>query len=245
MAGRLFVILPVYNEGRAIHDLLAVYDRLLAELGLAHCLLVIDDCSADDSPQWIARAQRDFPGLNITAHRHAANQGLAGALNTGLGLLEGFTDEDLLVTMDGDNTHNPMLLKEMLSKVEQGADIVIASRYCEQSRISGLDPLRVLLSHGASWLYRLRWGIPGVKDYTCLYRLYAGPVVRRFLDAGAAPHLAEKGFTCSSELLRKMARQAQVCVESPMILRYANKVGASNMRLMKTIAGTLKLLGRR
>ena len=147
MPGKLYIILPVYNEGQSIYHLLEAYSRLLPSLGLPHQILVIDDHSQDDSPAWIARAASEFSGLNLHTLRHPVNQGLHGVLNTGLGLLEGLGPDDLLLTMDGDNTHNPFLLKEMLPKIEQGADIVIASRYCEASRISGLTRARVILSY--------------------------------------------------------------------------------------------------
>ncbi|MBI4800510.1 MAG: glycosyltransferase family 2 protein [Desulfarculus sp.] len=245
MPPKLYVILPVYNEGQSIHGLLAVYARLLPGLSLGHQVLVIDDHSQDDSPYWIDRAAREFEALNLTCLRHPANQGLHGVLNTGLGLLAGvLRPQDLLVTMDGDNTHNPHLIKEMLAKVEQGADVVIASRYCEASRISGLSRARVVLSWGAGLLYRLRWRIPGVKDYTCLFRLYRGEAVLPLLREGGPVYLREQGFTCSSELLRRLAAPGLVCVEVPMILRYANKLGASNMKVLGTVMKTLRMLAR-
>jgi dolichol-phosphate mannosyltransferase len=245
-ASKLYIILPVYNEGRSIHDLLAAYARLLPGLDLAHQVLVIDDCSQDDSPYWIDRAVRDFPEVNLVCHRHDPNLGLHGVLNTGLGLLAGqLGQNDLLVTMDGDNTHNPFLIREMLAKIEQGADIVIASRYCEGSRISGLSRAREILSQVAGRLYRLRWGIPGVKDYTCLFRMYRGTMVLPLLSGPGPVYLRERGFTCSSELLRRLAAPEAVCVEVPMILRYANKVGASNMKVTRTVLKTLRMLWKK
>ena len=244
-ASKLYVILPVYNEGRSIYDLLAAYAGLLPVLSLGgHQIMVIDDHSQDDSPYWIDRAAREFSGLNLTCLRHEANQGLHGVLNTGLGLLGQLGEDDLLVTMDGDNTHNPFLIREMLAKIEQGADIVIASRYCEGSRISGLTPMRIILSYVAGLLYRLRWRIPGVKDYTCLFRMYRGGVVLPLLGGQGPAYLGEQGFTCSSELLRRLAAPGVVCVEAPMILRYANKVSASNMRVLRTVLKTLRMLAK-
>lgn len=240
---KLYILLPVYNEGQSIYDLLAAYARLLPELGLEHQVLVIDDGSQDDSPYWIDRAAREFSGLNLACHRHDPNQGLHGVLNTGLGLLaDQLGHDDLLVTMDGDNTHNPFLIKEMLAKVEQGADVVLASRYCPGSRISGLSLGRIILSYVAGWLYRLRWRIPGVRDYTCLFRMYRGSMVLPRLQKQGPAYLRERGFTCSAELLRLVAAPGVVCVEVPMILRYANKVGASNMRVLRTVLKTLRML---
>jgi dolichol-phosphate mannosyltransferase len=145
--------------------------------------------------------------------------------------------------MDGDNTHNPFLIKSMLEKIEQGADVVIASRYCEQSRVIGLSGFRGLLSYIAKFFYKLRWNIKGVSDYTCLYRSYTGAIVNKFLenrDCGAP--LSEVGFTCSPEILLHMSLYNPVIVEVPMILRYSDKVGASNMRILRTVWQTLIML---
>lgn len=91
--------------------------------------------------------------------------------------------------MDDDNTHNPWLIPDMLRKIRQGADIVVASRYCEGSRIHGLTRGRRVLSYVAGWLYRLRWRLPGVKDYTCLYRMYRGAVLLPLLRESGPSYL--------------------------------------------------------
>jgi len=242
---KIYVVVPVYNESKSIHDLLHGFNRMIPGINMDHEILVINDGSADDSEEWILRARENLGDARITYIKHEVNKGLHDVLNTGFGAVGSIEDHDILVTMDGDNTHNPFVIKSMLSKIDEGADIVIASRYCEQSRISGLSGLRVLLSGGAQVLYRLRWRIPGVKDYTCLFRAYRGSLVRKFLARYAEPHVEEKGFTCCSEILRKMAVFSPTIVEVPIILRYSNKMSASNMNVLRTIYLTLRMLARR
>jgi dolichol-phosphate mannosyltransferase len=139
-----------------------------------------------------------------------------------------------------------MLIRAMLDKMDEGADLVIASRYCEQSRITGLSLFRLCLSWGARYAYALRWNLAGVRDYTCNFRAYRGATMRAFLcKTGPAPYLLQQGFACAGELLRGTAAQAAITVEVPMILRYDNKFEESNMRVMKTIWNTLSMLVRR
>lgn len=64
---------------------MGTYTQVLPGLGLFHQLLVIDDCSQDDSPYWIDRAAREFAALNLECLRHEPNKGLHGVLNTSLG----------------------------------------------------------------------------------------------------------------------------------------------------------------
>ncbi|MBI4969618.1 MAG: glycosyltransferase [Rhodospirillales bacterium] len=243
---KVHAILPVYNESKSAYDLIAAYAKLAQRSPYAIRLLVINDTSRDDSESWILKAKADFPQLDLVYEAHPENRGLTGALNTGLGLLGPMSPDDVVVTMDGDNTHNPMLIPAMVSKIEEGADIVIASRYCEQSRTAGLALGRVLLSHGARFLYGLRWRLHGVRDYTCLFRAYRQSVIARMLGRyKPANCLTEQGFACAGELLCKAASESDVIVEVPLILRYDRKVGASNMNVLKTAFNTLKMLARR
>lgn len=236
------VILPVYNEGAGIYNLLEKYSALSYEFNFK--IFVVNDCSRDDSLAWIESARSNFNGLDITLINHPTNLGLQGALRSGFDALE-MSDIDILVTMDGDNTHNPYLLREMVQKIDEGADIVIASRYCEQSRITGLSKFRQVLSYGARILYSLIWRIDGAKDYTCLYRAYRGGVVNAAIARYKDRLVEEKGFTCSPEILRKLATKKSVVVEAPMILVYSDKVGVSNMRILRTVGLTLKALFNR
>lgn len=241
--GNLYIIVPVYNESRSIYDLLGIYTQVLPGLGLFHQLLVIYDCSQDDSPYWIDRAACGCAALNLECLRHKPNKGLHGVLNTSLGWLAGCLGENnLLVTMDGDNAHNPWLIPDIMRKVRQGADIIVASLYCEGSRIYGLTRGRRVLSYVAGWLYWLSWRLSGVKDYTFLYRMYRGAVLLPLLHESGPSYLRQLGFTCSSELLRRVAGPATACFEVPIILRYANKMGASNMRVLRTVLKTLRML---
>jgi dolichol-phosphate mannosyltransferase len=240
---KIFILLPVHNESKGIYFLLESYSKIAKHLPDAFIIYVINDASTDDSYEWIQRAILDFTNIKIIVFTHLKNLGLAGALNTAFDSLKNIQPNDLIVTMDGDNTHNPFLIKSIIEKIEQGADIVIASRYCEQSRIIGLSKFRKLLSFIARVFYQLRWNLHGVRDYTCLYRGYTGSIIIKFLERNKAGFpLREVGFTCSPEILLQMSNFDPVIVEVPMILRYSDKVGQSNMRILRTVKQTLRLL---
>lgn len=241
---RIHAILPVYNEGRSVYSLLARYARLASLYNVYVRAIVVDDCSQDDSPKWISKAIIDFTSITIVPISHQTNQGLGGAFNTGFTQLGDVDDDDVVVTMDGDDTHNPMLIKAMIDKIDEGADMVIASRYCEQSRISGLTLSRIVLSHLARILYSARWNIPGVRDYTCGFRAYRGDIAKEFVRLHGPVFLRENSFACAGELLHKMAALTKVIVEVPMILRYANKENPSNLKVLRTIRRTLGMLVR-
>ncbi len=241
----IYCILPVYNEGKSIYDLLQVYSEFFKDLSYDNHIIVINDCSKDDSENYILKGKEDFKNLNLEYIKHDVNKGLGGALTTGFSALKKLKDTDMIIGMDGDNTHNPYLVNQMIDKVNEGADIVIASRYLEQSRIYGLSKSRILLSLCARFIYSITWNIYGVKDYTCGFRCYKGSLVREFINKYQDNMIEEKGFAATGEILRKMNSFKPVIVEVPMILKYSNKLNDSNMQVLNTIYKTLGMLWKR
>jgi len=69
-------------------------------------------------------------------------KGLAGAITYGCGQ----TDADLLGVIDADLQHPPELLPTLISKVFDGCDIAIASRYVQAHSIDGWSPVRAAIS---------------------------------------------------------------------------------------------------
>jgi len=243
MTPRLYFILPVYNESKSIYDLLEEINTFSQETAYPVHVFPINDASVDDSKDWIEKARQTFKKIHITPLTHKTNKGLHDALNTGIHHIASLIQEtDYVVTMDGDNTHNPFLVTTMIQKHKEGADLVLSSRYCEQSVISGVSFFRLFLSFGARVLYRLFWHFKGVKDYTCLFRSHKGSLLKQFLTDQPPPYLTQQGFACTTEFLAKLMRHAPLTVEVPIILRYGKKVGASNVRIMKTILTSLKIL---
>ncbi len=246
MNRKIFVIIPVFNETKSIYELLSGFNSVFYNKSLPFSeIIVINDCSTDDSLQWIRSAKQEFKELNINIINHEHNKGLAHAFRTGFSsIADKIQKEDIIITLDGDNTHNPYLISDMLGKIRQGADIVIASRYLEQSRVHGLSKVREFLSKSAGFLYALSWNINGVRDYTCGFRAYSARVILLWMEHYKEKFIQENGFTVNAEILRKTSRFNPVFIEVPMILRYSNKYGASNMKVLKTIMQTLQAIWR-
>ena len=246
MTPHLYFILPVYNESKSIYDLLKDIEAFSQDLSYPIHTFPVNDASIDDSKHWIEKAQKEFKSIHITPLNHETNKGLNGALNTGLHHIKDLIqDNDYVITMDGDNTHNPFLVKTMIQKHKEGADLVLSSRYCEQSVISGVSFFRLFLSFGARVLYQLFWRFKGVKDYTCLFRSHKGSLLKQFFSGQKAPYLTQNSFACTTEFLAKLMHHAPLTVEVPIILQYGKKVGASNVRVMQTILTSLKILAKK
>jgi dolichol-phosphate mannosyltransferase len=242
----VWLALPAYNEERSLPALLercVPLARALENQGLRFAVLVVDDGSRDGTIE----AARPFADrLNLELIPHGVNRGLGAALRTGLmSALARAGDDDLIATMDADNTHDPALLTDMVRRLrDERSDVVIASRYAPGGREIGLSRLRRVLSRGASFLLSISVSVRGARDYTCGYRLYRAATLRRAAAAWGDRLVEEAGFTCMAEVLLKLGRGGARVSETPLVLRYDLKEGASKMKMMRTIARYFELIRR-
>jgi dolichol-phosphate mannosyltransferase len=102
----------------------------------------------------------------------------------------------------------------------------------------------MLLSAGIGWMLRLRFGLPGVRDYSCGFRAYRAALLQRALAAYGPRLIESAGFVVMTELLVKLAPFEPRITEIPLDLRYNRKAGASKMPTGRTIAGYLQLMAQ-
>ena len=234
----VWIVLPAYNEAAGLPVLLEAIERTRA--GSAWQVVVVDDGSTDATAAAVRERATRAP---VTLLVHTQNQGLGAALRTGLEhVCREASPEAVVVTMDADNTHAPEQIPSMVDAIWRGADVVIASRYVRGARQAGVPAHRNLLSGGVGLLLRLRFGLPGVRDYSCGYRAYRAGILQRAVRAYGPRLIESRGFVVMTELLVKLAPLRPRIAEVPLDLRYDRKVGASKMPAGRTIAGYLRLV---
>ena len=238
------VVLPAYNEEAALPPLLDSLAALRAERLPDLHVLVVDDGSADATAAVVRGRITPEGALRLVPHPR--NMGLSQAIRTGFeAVLEGAQPDDILITMDADNTHPPHLIPGMLAKLAEGYDVVIASRYRPGAKVYGVPPHRQLFSIGMRFLFQMALPIRGVRDYSCGYRAYRAEALQRAYAHYGAGFITEQGFSCMVEILCQLNRLTPMrFAEVPLILHYDRKPGATKMRVTKTITDTLRLLLR-
>jgi dolichol-phosphate mannosyltransferase len=240
---RVLVVLPAYNEERNIGSLLQRLDEAMADCRLQYEVIVVDDGSRDRTFDVLCDCARTLP---LTVSRHRQNQGLGATIRDGLVLAaQTAQDDDIIVTMDADETHVPGLIGRMVQMIREGHHVVIASRYRPGSRTCGVPWHRRALSYAASWLFRLLFPTPGVRDFTCGYRAYRASILKTALAVYGDAFVNLTGFQAMVDIILKVRRLHAVFGEVPMILRYDLKGGASKMRVARTALQTLALIGKR
>jgi dolichol-phosphate mannosyltransferase len=235
----ILVVLPAYNEEEVITPLIGQIRAVARKRFIEPVkVIVVDDGSADET----AARVRALEDENTLLVQHPQNRGLGEAIKTGLlRALDLATDDDIIVTMDADNTHTPGLLPRMINTLEGGNEVVIASRYQPGARVVGLSPWREFLSTGMRWLFQILLPIRGVRDYSCGYRAYRASILRRAFSLWGEAFISQSGFSCMVDILLKLNRLGAVMTEVPLVLHYENKRGKSKMNVSKTIRETLRL----
>ena len=240
---RVVVVLPAFNEEPNLADLLGRIDTALTEVHLKYQILVMDDGSTDGTSAVATEWSEKIP---VSVRRHDVNQGLGATLRDGLEWAKDVAGpNDVIVTMDADNSHTPELIVRMVRMIREGHDVVVASRFQAGSRVRGVPFSRRVLSRLASWLFRAVFPIKGVKDYTSGYRAYKAGVLQDAL-ASDRNFFDQEGFQAMVDVLLKLRRDtALIFGEAPLILRYDLKEGESKMDVGATITNTLLLMLRR
>jgi len=205
--------------------------------------MIVDDGSCDHTLKIVEQHAERMP---ITFAVHHINKGLGPTIHDALKKAsEMADDQDIIFSMDADNTHPAELMIPMVKKIEEGFDLVIASRYRPGAAVVGLSGLRRLMSIGARILFQILFPIPGVRDYTCGYRAYRASLLKRAFSVYGDTFIEHRDFQAMADILLKLRHCGVAMTEVPMVLRYDRKRGASSMRVGTTVLHTLGLLVKR
>jgi len=228
---KILVILPCYNEEENLKSLIHKIDGTLRYF-TPYEIIAVNDGSQDGTGEILKELSNSYP---IIITEHSTNKGLSEALSTGIKTaLQHSSDEDFIITMDADNTHDPKYILNMFKLAKNGTDIVIGSRYVYCGKQTNVSPYRALMSKMINFLTRKIAKLP-VKDATSGYRCYKSSVLKKTVENLGPSFLESKGFEASFELLLKIFWCCSNVKEIPIMLDYSKKKGKSKMRILPTI----------
>ncbi|MEK7329215.1 MAG: glycosyltransferase family 2 protein, partial [Candidatus Eisenbacteria bacterium] len=233
----IFVIFPAWNEEKVIGSTLRALAGALPAPGAACHAVLVDDGSTDRTVAEAERAVAESGGtLPLTVLRHPVNRGLGAGLRTGIyWCLDRAGDDDVIVTLDADNTHPPALIPALVAKLGEGYDLAIASRYRGGAEVRGVPGYRRALSDVGRLVFQALYPIPGVRDYTCCFRAYGVPLLRRARVVYGDALCTARGFEAVMDLLLRLGPLGMRVAEIGFVLDYGGRVGQSKMKVLRTI----------
>lgn len=192
---KLSIVIPAYNEARTIHFILNKIKAVQLINNIEKELIIVNDCSKDDTENAILNYQNENPDLPITYYKHEINKGKGAAIHTGIKKATG----DLVVIQDADLEYDPeefnILLKPFVNGV---ADVVYGSRFM------GGKPHRILFywhSIGNRFLTRLSNMFTNLNltDMETCYKMTKREIIQSL-------HLVENRFGFEPEVTAKISR---------------------------------------
>ncbi|MFQ5669719.1 MAG: glycosyltransferase family 2 protein [Acidobacteriota bacterium] len=161
------IVIPLYNEEENIGPLCAALRTALSGWRRTYELILVDDGSSDRTPDYLRHAARDDPTIRVLLAKR--NQGQTQAMAAGFAASRG----RIIVSMDGDLQNDPRDIPRLVSRIDQGFDVVCGWR--KNRKDAWLS--RTLPSKVANWLIARMTGIP-VHDNGCSLKAYRGHMIR-------------------------------------------------------------------
>jgi glycosyltransferase involved in cell wall biosynthesis len=122
------IVIPVYNEEESILPLYQNVCRACEPLGKPYEVIFVDDGSQDKSFDILKGIHQEDARVKVIRFRK--NFGQTAAMAAGFGYARG----EIIVSMDGDLQNDPGDIPMLLSKIEEGFDIVCGWRKDRQDR---------------------------------------------------------------------------------------------------------------
>ncbi len=195
----LSIVIPAYNEGPTIHRILDKVKSVQLIADIKKEIIIVNDCSKDDTEAAIRKYQTENPDIKITYYAHEVNMGKGAALHTGIKNATG----DYVIIQDADLEYDPeeynILLKPM---IDGFADVVYGSRFM------GGNPHRILFfwhSIGNRWLTTASNMLTNLNltDMETCYKLFKREIIQGI-------KLEEKRFGFEPEVTAKISRVPKI-----------------------------------
>jgi dolichol-phosphate mannosyltransferase len=221
------VVLPAYQEGSNLKQILPQIKAILEELKIEYEILIIDTMKPMDDTQEICLQV----GVNYVPRRNGNQYG--DAIRTGIETAK----YQYLVIMDADGSHNPADIKRLYQHIEStGADIVIGSRYMRGGNTDNPFILKVM-SHMVNLAYRLIFHIK-VKDVSDSFRIYRTDKLKEI-------QLECDNFDLVEEILiRLRIRYPKIMIQEIPIFFGKRMYGESKRDLVKFVLSYVKTIRR-
>lgn len=205
------IVLPTYNERENIRDLIPEIFKVVERANDWDIhVLVVDDSSPDNTAAEVGMLKKRFRKLHLIQGK---KEGLGKAYSRGFSYVLENLRADVLFEMDADWSHDPNVIPVMLEKIDEGADIVIGTRYIKGGGIPkdwGLH--RKIFSFCGNLIVRLGFMHLSIHDWTNGYRVIKTPFLKTIMG-----HLRKyNGYVFQIALLDKVVKRHLTVAEVPV-----------------------------
>ena len=204
------VIVPTYNEKDNIGLLIEEMEKNIDAMPHQLNILVVDDSSPDGTAEVVRAQMKKHKNVYLISGK---KEGLGAAYLRGMKYAINVLKAEAVMEMDADFSHKPEDVPRLMKALDEGADLVIGSRYIPGGKIPenwGLK--RRMNSRWGNIFARYVAGLSRVRDCTAGYRAIRTSLLKRIdLDT-----LGVQGYAFQIALLNKALRNRAVVKEVPV-----------------------------
>jgi len=162
------IVVPIYNEAESLFPLYEAITRSCQTLNRTYEIIFVDDGSRDQSFSCLRTIhETDF---HVKVVRFRKNYGQTAAMAAGFRAAKG----EVIISMDGDLQNDPADIPKMLSKLEEGYDVVCGWRKDRKDKLIS----RRIPSKIANWMIGKITGIP-IHDNGCSLKAYRKQFIKQ------------------------------------------------------------------
>jgi glycosyltransferase involved in cell wall biosynthesis len=195
----LSVVIPAFNEHDTLRDIVERVLRLPFKLEM----IVVDDCSQDDTPVLIADLTHLYP--NIRSIRHERNRGKTAAVKTGIAATTG----EIVIVQDADLEYDPAEIPDVIGPIVQDrADVVYGSRFLVRKATRVLYFYHYLANRTLTFWCNL-FSNMNMTDVETGYKAFRGNIIRDMI-------ITSSGFGFEIEVTAKIAKLGARIYEVPI-----------------------------
>lgn len=180
MSVQITVVLPVYNDKPALEVAIPKSLEVLTEIGKSFELIVAEDGSSDGSRECVEEWEKK--DVRVRLLHSDERQGRGRALNRAFAESNG----EIFCYYDVDLATDISHLPELISHIEDGADVATGSRLMPSSKIIRTGD-REVASRGYNMLVRFFLG-SRLCDHQCGFKAYKRTVLAGLIPKIRAPH---------------------------------------------------------
>jgi len=233
MQGKISVIVPAHNEEQHIAQNISVIISTLYGLGITYEIIVIDDCSDDDTYLATDKVSRE---RGVVIYRKVKQQGKGAAIKTGWKMATG----EYCLVIDADLQIKPIEIKTFIKLLDlYDADVVIGNkRHC----YSNVEyPLRRrIVSYCYNLMNRIIFGI-SLRDTQCGFKLFKKSALDMVMDK-----VLVKRFAFDLEVMVALHDNKVRIVDAPVYVEKSTSAGSVNAEnIFNTLKDTLAVFVRR
>lgn len=165
---KISIVVPIYNEEESILPMNDAVRKVGEAIQGSYEVIFVDDGSKDHSFKRLKQLHENDPHIKVVRFRK--NYGQTAAMAAGFRAAKG----EVVISMDGDLQNDPKDIPRLLSKLEEGFDVVCGWRKDRKDKlISRKIPSRI-----ANWLIGKITGV-SIHDNGCSLKAYRRDIIKR------------------------------------------------------------------